>query len=175
MKLKNTAKTYGNITKILHWLLIILIPMQFALIYWDNYKLHKSNGISILMLMVFFAVWSMRNIKPNFPLNMTGFEIFSAKFTHFLLYLSIILISLSGILMSLASGKTLLWYTLTVPNFIGVHAELAKFAKQTHYVLAWLVGILVCLHVLGAIKHIWLQDKLASRMLKFKIWCAWKK
>lgn len=165
MQFKNTSESYGFITKKTHLLIFILFLVQFILVYWREFVpninplnlqlilLHKSIGFTLLFIGLFFIIWRFLNIKPKYPNEMARWETILATATHHSLYLMILLMPLSGTLMSFLGGRGLKWFGLEVPNFLPLNKDLAGLIYQAHHYMSYLVIALVTLHVVGALKH----------------------
>jgi cytochrome b561 len=85
---------------------------------------------------------------------------------HGLLYLLMILVPLSGWLMSSAKGFQTVWFgLLPIPDLLGKNQELAEALTQAHKALNLLFMALVLGHVAAAFKHQFLdRDGLLKRM-----------
>lgn len=179
MKLKNTSSSYGFITKKLHLIIALSFLIQFALVYIRDYVpkinplnlqlilLHKSIGFTLLFIGVFFIIWRLLNLKPKFPNEMARWEVILATATHHSLYLVILLMPLSGVLMSFLGGRGLKWFGLTIPNLIGENEILAGLFYQSHVWISYVVIALVLLHVTGALKHHYIdKNNILKRMMK---------
>ena len=93
---KNISKSYGLVSILLHWLMALLIFFMFGLglymvelTYYDAwYKgsldLHKSLGITLLVLWFIRLTWKSINIQPN-PLPGAKWEQSIAHCMHWLL------------------------------------------------------------------------------------------
>lgn len=180
MTLKNNYQSFGTITKLLHLIISILFIVQFVLVYWRDYvsnanplnmqliMLHKSFGFTLLFLGLFFIIWRLFNVKPLYPLHMAKWEKFLANTTHYLLYLTILIMPLTGVMMSFLSGRGIKWFGLAVPNYFNIDKELAGLFYSGHVWLSYAIIGLVILHVAGALKHYYLSsDNVMQRMWKF--------
>ncbi len=178
-------KRYTAVAIALHWLIaagiIGLIAVgwimgdmapgadQYALI-----QLHKSFGITVLVLSLARVVWRLMNPPPPEP-PMPGWQGALANGVHVAFYVLIILMPLSGWAMVSASPTgiaTVLFKTIPWPH-IPFLAGLAPEAKEqlheplefVHSKLAWVAIVLLGLHVAGALKHQFVdRDGLLSRM-----------
>lgn len=167
MSCRNTTETYGCATKTLHALVAIFFTVQliFGVVmttFIDDSQLqsfciglHKSTGLILFCLGLIFAVWSWFNPKPVWPVTMKKWERFLARTTHFLLYWLVVLMPLSGWIGSTAGGRAPVFFWLfKVPlAFIPLNKSLASFCFLLHEIFAWSLGVLVALHILGALKH----------------------
>ncbi len=177
MAFTNTKDTYSPITKFFHWLLFILVTVM--LIIGANlgnipkaYKrtvidFHKSLGLTILALMILWIIWAIFNRKPQYPHTMKLWEKILAKTVQKLLYICVLLMPLIGWLMSSAAGKYPVyfgWFTMKLP--IIQSKPLAKFFSELHTIFAWIILGLVCLHIIGALKHHFIdKNNILMRML----------
>jgi cytochrome b561 len=178
MQIKNTETKFGVVTRANHWLSAILVIGMIALgIYMEGlpdapskfelYDLHKAIGIGILMLIVLRLIWL--KISPNPPLlPMKRSEQILAHSVRGLLYLSLLIVPLSGWVMSNAAGHDVSFFNLfTLPQFVPESETLSGIAKGVHALVAKiLLPLLIVLHVAGAIKHhVVYKDNTLNRML----------
>ena len=179
MAILNTKESYGNFTKIIHYILMfsVLGMLLVGAIMGDLpksisgqvYVIHKLCGLAVLTLMVIFALWSLSNPKPGYPNDMPIWQQHLAKTTQALLYISLILMPISGWVMSTAAGKAphLFGVSLPMPGIPQVR-DIARTASNLHEIIAWTITGLLLLHVTGALKHYFLdKNNLLQRMLKF--------
>ncbi|MGC0372200.1 MAG: hypothetical protein DGJ47_000907 [Rickettsiaceae bacterium] len=175
--LKNTINSYGAITKILHWvtaiIIISIISVGFYMTSMDNskekyeiYALHKSFGIIVLCIVLSRIAWRGMNIKvaavPNLPKILTSL----ASIGHFLLYIFMLIMPISGMTMSLFSGRSISFFNLfSIPAF-AVNKQLASFFHLIHNISAKLLVALIIGHILGALYHHFIRkDQVLKRML----------
>ncbi len=158
---------------VLHWLIAaaILFQMQlpwrfhdlktpeaFALI-----QLHKSVGITILVLSLARLGWRLINPPPPEPDTLAAWERVLSALVHVGLYGLMIGMPITGWLLVSTSKTgipTLLYGLVTWPHLPGF-ARLPEagrevwnsFAHQAHGLLGWGLYGLIGLHVAGALKH----------------------
>ena len=171
---------------VLHWLIAAMIVFQvilawrmvdrprtpevFALI-----QLHKSVGITILVLSVIRLGWRLAFPPPPLPAEMPLWEKLAAKATHWGFYVIMIGSPLTGWLMvSLSKTRipTLLYGKVPLPFLPGTQAlegaqkhGLHTFAELSHTALGWLLYGLLALHVLAALKHqLFNRDRVLAHM-----------
>ncbi len=182
MALRSSKSTYGAVAVTLHWLIAIAILYMVFLgkTMDDDYvaiQLHKSLGITILALSVLRLGWRLVNPAPPLPEGMSALERFAARATHWIFYILMIGIPLSGwALVSTSSFATKIWGTVTLPKlpgFAGLDENALEAAHDRlegiHETVAfWPLLALVALHVLAALKHhFWNRDNVLTRMLPF--------
>lgn len=176
--IKNTQDTYGSVAKWMHWIIGILIIGMLALgIYMEDlptnplkhklYGWHKQIGILILMLVSLRLVWRMLNVNPNLPPHMAAWEKFASKAVHYLLYILMFAMPLTGWIMSSAAGFPASFFGLFVmPDLVAPNEGLAEFLGETHEVLGYALIVLILGHAGAAIKHHFIdKDDVLRRML----------
>ena len=116
------------------------------------FNLHKSIGLTILMLIVLRMYWRFTHRPPAFLNSMKLWEKRLAKATHLSLYLLMFLIPLSGIIMSAGSKYGIKWFGIKViPGFDD--KAIRELFFEFHEIFGLLLLLLLIFHILGAIKH----------------------
>ena len=162
---------YSSVAIVIHWLIAALLIFEVALgLNMESakgaerfavFQLHKSVGITILLLALLRLVWRLRHRPP--PLTATGWEKALAQVVHAAFYVLLLGLPLSGWLVVSASKiavPTLLYGTIPWPHVPGV-ATLAATAKEAwhagsafvHVNLVNVLYAMFALHVTGALKH----------------------
>jgi cytochrome b561/polyisoprenoid-binding protein YceI len=165
---------YATPAIVLHWIIALAIVLQIVLANWRMsgpltpasfavIQLHKSIGITILLLSLVRLAWRLINPPPPEPEGLAGWERVLATAVHWGFYVIMIGMPLTGWLMVSASRiavPTLLYGVIPWPNIPGVThlAPAAKHAWQQvgetgHELLAYGLYVLLALHVAGALKH----------------------
>ncbi len=179
MKLKNTQDEYGLIAKSLHWMMAVIIFALFAvglymtsLTYYDPLYhtlpwWHKSFGLAVAILLMLRLIWKFNNTNPAHLSTHTRMEILLAGITHKMLYTLIIVICISGYLISTAEGKGIEFFGwFEIPAVMAPVENQADTAGLIHLILAYIMAALVVLHIAGAVKHHLLdKDNTLKRML----------
>ncbi len=173
------AKKYTAPAMTLHWLIAALIICGFSL-GWvmtdipgfppfkrQYYTWHKWIGVTVFALAILRVLWRVIHPAPPLPSTVAPWQRRTAYFTHILLYLFMLAIPLSGYLMSLASGKPVVYLNLIpLPPLIEPNKALAPFFRTAHVYLNDLLLGLVALHVLAVLKHQFIdRNGLLTRML----------
>ena len=167
---------YSIVSLILHWLIAALVLTQVLLITAHEagdaqrifINLHKSVGISILLLTVGRIAWRLANPAIPLPTRHPAWQRLLARGTHVLFYVVLIVIPLTGWMASSATGRDISWFGLfnwpLLP--IGGGRETAGLLMDVHgLVVKGLYG-LIALHVLGALKHHFIdRDNVLHRMI----------
>lgn len=178
--LKNTRTSYGWITITLHWLMAAMVIGLFGLglymvelTYYDTWyrgstDLHKSIGITLVILLVFRFAWRTLGTNPEPVAGSHNLLNKIAKAAHIILYILLCIIVLSGYMISTADGRAIEVFGLfSIPAIDFTIAEQADIAGEIHYYMACTLIGLVVLHALGALKHHFIdKDKTLVRMLK---------
>ncbi|HET7832735.1 MAG TPA: cytochrome b [Gallionella sp.] len=164
----------------LHWAVALLIFATFPLgLYMADLPLsplklrlfsyHKWIGVSIFLLAVMRVAWRATHRPPPLIDSMPRWEKLAAEAVHYLLYLLIFIIPLSGWLMSSAKGvQTVYFGVLPLPDLLPKNKELAEALTEVHESLNFFMAGLVVLHVAGALKHHFIErDDTLTRMLPF--------
>jgi len=157
---------YSMVAIILHWIIAVAIGAM-ILIGWnmeDNaslYQLHKSIGITILMLTIARIVWRLINRPPPLADDMPVLERTASHLVHLGFYGLMLAMPLTGWLVVSTTYEfnvsTVLFGQISWPDIPGV-GFLANEAGHdavefVHSKLAWLMIGLLVLHVAGALKH----------------------
>jgi cytochrome b561 len=126
---------------------------------------HKAVGITVLALSVLRVAWRLAHRPPPLPADVRGWERGAAHAMHWLLYLLIIVMPLTGWAMSGgAKPHPFTWLGLPVP-LLPVSDGAADGAWRAHVVLGWTMAGLVAIHIAAALRHHWLlRDAVLARM-----------
>ena len=176
MKIINSSEEYGLLAKLFHWLtfiiLIIQIPFGFYLVGLefsdrriDLENIHILIGITIFYFVLLRLIWKLFNPSPKSEHNFFKGQNLIAKTNHFLLYVGIFAITISGVLKKLYMGEKLNFfifkYAFKESNF-----QLADSFYVVHIYANYLLIALVSLHVLATIAHhVFFKDKILKKML----------
>jgi cytochrome b561/polyisoprenoid-binding protein YceI len=166
---------YSRIAIFLHWAIAALLAFQISVGWaledlgargFSLYQLHKSIGISVLLLTL--ARVAVRYWKPRPTPTEGGWQGGLAKAVHGGLYIFMLGAPLTGwALVSTAKVKvpTLIFGLIPLPHLplpISAHG----LAESGHGLLAWIGIALLLLHVAGALRHHFLiGDGLLWRMM----------
>lgn len=179
-RVSNTAtQHYGRLSKTLHWSIALLIIglillgwYMVGLTYYDRWsneslELHKSLGMLVLALACANIVWNHATARPALPPGMHAWERIAAKSAHGLLYLMMLLIPITGYIISTSAGKAVsVFGILDIPAVLPQSEQLRDIAIELHYYMAYGTAVLVCLHALAAFKHQFIdKDGTLRRML----------
>lgn len=178
MQWKNSAEHYGIVAQGFHWLIVLLIIVQYQLgeIAHDlppgidkliMMSRHKSLGITILALALMRIGWRLFNARPAPPPGAHVALKLAGSATHFALYALLILLPVTGWLASSAANSPVSWWgMLTLPDFITPSEARFEFIGELHEVLTRLLVIIALIHTLAALVHHFIfKDSVLRRML----------
>lgn len=178
MPLKNTPHEWGSISKLLHWLIVVLILTMawLGLTMGDlpngpgkvqTYALHKSIGLTILALVVLRLAWRLYAGAPKPVPGTPAWQDRIASVTHWLLYILLLAMPLSGWMLNSAAGFPLQWFGMVdIPALVGENHDLHERAEQMHELLFWVLAVVVLGHAAAAIyHHVFQRDATLARML----------
>jgi len=178
MLIKNTRYHYGIVTRSLHWLVALLVIGQILVGFYTTtfadpsakswlMFLHKSVGLTILWLMLLRIIWVFTNRQPGYEARVPLWQRALARLIHFLLYILLLALPISGWIMSTAADRTPSYFglfNLPLPG-IPVSKALASTADNLHVVLVWIAIALVVLHIAAGLKHHFInRDNVLRRM-----------
>jgi len=177
---------YTRVAIVLHWLiglsiiglLILGLTMEdFPADYRKTaYMIHKSLGLSVLVLSLFRLIWRLTHPVPALPSDMKVWEKFAAHAVHAGLYFLMIALPLTGwaLVSSSPRGFPTIWFglfewpPLPVLSEIVNKKEVSHSFANIHEILAWIAISLILLHLGAALKHHFItRDGILVRMLPF--------
>ena len=135
------------------------------------FNLHKSIGVTLLGLIVLRIIWRITHRPPALLDSLSAAEKKLATAGHHALYLLMILVPVTGVLMALYSKYGLKWFCTDL--FAGLdNPAMRDTFKEAHEVLGVVMLVVIIVHVLGAIKHKFIdKDGTMDRMSLCKLCC----
>lgn len=178
MSQQRNVKRYTKGFIWLHWgIALVVLPMVTCSFFLEDFPktirptaimLHKSFGLSILVLMLIRLIYLMKQRRPSLPSKMPKWEIYLARVVQASLYFFLIAMAFAGWLMSSLSNHAPVWFGLIRLPFPGLskNIEWADWFFQAHKTTAWILLFLIGLHIAGALKHAIIdKDKVLENML----------
>lgn len=173
-----TEGTYGSVSRLNHWigavLFASLLIVGFILSYdvlpdeqaGEVRNLHKATGTLLLLFAFWRVTWRLGQGFPAAASDRAGWELALSKAVHGAMLLTLIVMPLSGILMSLVGGRSIDMYGLfTIPP-VAEMKDLARSFRAVHGYAAYTLAALIVLHIAGALKHSLIdRDSTLRRML----------
>ena len=164
----NTTAGYHPVSRALHWAVAGMVVLQFVLARLaENAEQtdstlrqlallanHKSVGITILVLVVVRLLWRRKAPPPALPPTMDRWQVLASRISHWTLYGLLLLLPISGWLMSSASAYSVSWFNLLqLPDLVQPNDALEETLERIHETLAVTLLIVAGIHVLAAVKH----------------------
>ncbi len=177
---------YTSVAIILHWLiaaaiiglLFVGLTMKEKGFYpqdvqFQMFQLHKSFGLSVLVLSVLRLVWRLLHKPPALPSDMPAWEVFAAKSTHWAFYALMFALPLTGWALVSTSPFAFptYWFGLFEwphlgLSFLGPQDSVYEASSAAHEWLAYILMALLAIHVGAALKHyVWNRDNVVSHMI----------
>ncbi|WP_022704732.1 cytochrome b/b6 domain-containing protein [Pseudorhodobacter ferrugineus] len=171
MSTHNTANSFGTVTRSLHWLtaLLILTAIPLGIIANDMaydtsaalaqkaqlFSYHKTIGIAAFGVAALRILWAITQTHPA-PLHPERrAETILAAIIHWLLYISMLAVPLSGWVHHAATAgfAPILWPLGQDLPLIPKSESLATLGANLHWVFTKLLIASILLHIAGALKH----------------------
>jgi cytochrome b561 len=173
-------ETFSTPAKFLHWsialMLLIQIPLAWYMIdlplgpdKFEKYALHKSFGIILFSLAVLRLMRAIVGTRPPLPPETKRYEKILAKATQGLLYLLVIIMPVSGWVMSSAADVPVsLFGLISLPSLVAPNKELMEGMKNVHEIQSYVLLTLVAAHIFAGLKHQFIsKDNVLRSMLPF--------
>jgi len=168
---------YGRVAMTLHWAIALLALFQIGLGWWMIdipkspaglraawFNVHKSFGITIGMLMLARLGWRLGHVPPPLPASLPRWQARTARLSHGVLYVALIMQPLVGYLGSSFTRYPIKYFGITLPNWGWDAPALKELCSNVHFALACLITGLVALHIAAALKHLLARDGISGRM-----------
>ncbi|WP_321528458.1 cytochrome b [Sedimenticola selenatireducens] len=181
MQIRNNGMRFGTVAQVLHWGMFAVFIALFVSAEimqdlpkgeerWALYGFHKSLGVTALFLVFLRLSWRGLNPLPEGSGNHPAWQRSLAAAVHLLLYVVMLVMPLSGYVMSVAHGYGIEWFGLwELPDLVGKDEALAEQAKQLHIYSSYGLYALVGIHAGAAMWHQFvLKDGIMQRMLSVK-------
>ena len=173
--MKDTKEKLSIITISLHWLISALIigNLTVALLASKRsapFITHKSIGILILLLILLYILRRLiSGWTPSLVDNPVQRKL--ARLMHWLLVICILLMPVSGILMTVLEGRPLLFFGIELLGRNVIYNDfIAHIAHTTHHFVSNTLIVLIVLHTLAALKHHFInKDNVLKRMFGKKV------
>lgn len=176
--LKNTSDSYGLVARLLHWIIsiaiILLLIVGFTMASmlpsdnkWQLYGIHEATGIIVLSLIIIRFSWRLTNIQPLLPQDLPNWQKLASRITHYLLYIFMFLMPISGILMARLGGHEINVFNLFHISALEKNIILAKFFNNIHGISAIGFATLIGLHIMAGLYHHFIRkDNVLIRMIR---------
>jgi cytochrome b561 len=161
----NEPNRYGKVSRMLHWttaiLFIFLIPTGIfsSMIpegawYRTEYSIvHKTIGLIVFGLFIARIIWNKKSKRPELDNSLKPKERKMAHTAHIALYMLMFFIPITGYIMTSLHGYSS-WFFIWELKPLLSESEAYKYWGLFHkYLLQYLIYIILGSHILGALKH----------------------
>ena len=180
MKLFNNKNGYGFMSILLHWLMALLVIGLYLLgiymvdldyydaMYQTAPMIHKLVGVLTLFLLIIRLPLKYVQCKPDVLGSYTQWEVLLASIVHNLFYLLLVVMTISGYLISTLKGKGIdILGLFELPSLLILNEKAAEIVGKTHELSSDLFILLLFFHIIATIKHhVFDKDKAIIRILK---------
>lgn len=166
MNLRNTPDEFGLISKILHWLIAVMVICQIPIgwytsgldeetvLYWRMLDVHIVSGLTIFTLAVVKWPWMMLSPRPAFLPDMTVRERAAARIVHGFFNIALVIIPVIGFLYVASNGEPInLYDVVEIPDVGKFTKNVRNALYDAHMILAYSCAALIVLHIAAALKH----------------------
>lgn len=169
---------YSPMAKLFHWVIALAVLLMLGMGFFLDeipegyqataYMVHKSSGITILFLMIIRFIWIHASKKPALPDSVKLWEKVLSRFVQYGFYILLLLMPMSGWIMSVAAERVPVYFglfKLPLP-WVKPDKSLAEFMAESHELIAWVLVAFICLHIVGALKHHFIdKNNVLKRMM----------
>ena len=172
------TERYNRTAIFLHWLVglgilgtlglgLYMVDLPFSPAKLQIYSWHKWAGMTLLFLAVVRLAWRLSHPAPALPDTMGPLSRLAAHAGHWVLYILMLAIPLSGWLMSSAQGFSVVWFgVLPLPDLVTKNLELGEWLNSIHLILNYTLIATLIGHIGAALHHHFIKkDTVMSRML----------
>lgn len=174
-----TRTRYNATTQALHWivaaLMFAVIPLAWVMVNMPRsapsrewiYTLHKSFGMTILLLVAVRLAWRAAYPAPPLSGNLAKWERGLATASHWLLYLILVGMPVSGYVLSATGAIGVPYFDLFSFPTLPKNQAVNDAARWVHAAIGqWLVYGLITLHIAATAWHVAVRrDGILDRML----------
>jgi cytochrome b561 len=177
--LANSDNAWGWPAKLLHWIGAILILLLLGHGWWmthlaprpdrlAHYAGHAGLGYDFLALLVLRLLWRWTHAVPAMPAEMPRWERVAAHVSHGALYCLMLATTLAGWALA-GTGRVPMnkdAFGLTVPLiYTSQDRAMHRLLEDSHKILAYVLLVLVAVHVVAALRHHFVKhDSVLRRM-----------
>jgi cytochrome b561 len=180
MQIRNGSDRFGTLARGLHWTTFLLLLGSFGigLTMVDMplsprklqvYSWHKWIGVTVFLIAILRLGWRCLHPPPPYPDSMPAWQKVGARLSHGTLYGLLLLMPISGWVMSSALGIPTAYLGLVpLPDPVAPDRELGQSLILVHNILGLALAALIALHIAAAIYHHFvLKDDIMRRMMPF--------
>lgn len=166
--MSNNIFSYWRVTVWLHWItaLAVFATLGLGWVMTDTadeatrgllFMLHKSLGITILVLTILRITWRVLHYKAHKAPHPFRWRNFLVRASHWGFYFLLLALPLSGWAISSAAQKPIVWFGVVQIPFLPLGdlydpSTVAHQFAEIHETLAGILIVLLVLHILAALK-----------------------
>ena len=176
-----TSAAYGSLSRLNHWLGALVFSGMIIVGFILSYDvlsretagpirdLHKATGTLVLLFALWRVSWRLvQGFPPPVP-GVPAWQELASRLVHWGMLAALLIMPLSGVLMSLIGGRPIDIYGLFLIPPFAENREAAGLLRQVHGYAAYALAGLIALHILAALKHALIdKDGTLARMLSGK-------
>ena len=141
-----------------------LVDLDFSLERMNIESIHVIIGLSIFYLIILRLLSKIINPTPKLNPSIFKGQNFLAKFNHILLYVTILTITISGILKKLFNGEKLVIFFKEFK--IRDNFEIAELFYDIHVFSNYFIIVLIAIHIMAVLAHkFFFNDNLLKKIL----------
>jgi cytochrome b561 len=169
-------KKYSNTLIALHWILALLIAGMLTVGWYMAsiaekpqsailFTAHKSTGLIVAALVLFRLTWRLTHKSPPLPTTIPKVQAFTARMVHWLLYVCMICMPLTGAIGTAFGKKNLVFFNYQFPRFVEQNDYINKLSFSLHQTIAWIFLTLIVMHIFAAMWHLLVKrDEIFNRI-----------
>ena len=180
IRLSSGVRRYTLTAQAFHWivaaLMFAVIPLAWVMVNMPRdapsrewvYTVHKSVGITIFAIVAARLAWRAAHPAPPLPATMAKWERGMAAASHWMLYIILVGMPLSGyVLSATTAGKDVPFLNLFMLPSLPKNQAASDAARWVHAAVGqWLVYALIVLHLAATAWHVVVRrDGTLDRML----------
>ena len=174
--MNKSALEYNSISKLLHWIIALLLLISIPTAYymsglldennmkWTLYDLHESLGITILILMIVRIIWIRKHSVIAGVKEDSKLQKIITIIVHRTFYALLIFLPLCGWVMNSAGGYPVPVFGIELPQIVGKNDFLASITYTLHFYIGYLLVILILIHIAGVIMHLLKNNNILTKM-----------
>lgn len=178
--IRNTASTWGGVSRALHWSIGLTIIAMIAFGWWMNHiparpdrfffrSIHADIGYVLLVLLAVRMVWRLINPTPALPADTPAWLRIAARANQWALDVVAVTVIMLGWAHSGAHTPDYSsWFGLFhVPQFTSPDKEAARVWEDRHILIAYVLLALTVLHLAAVVWHHRIKrDNVMLRMVR---------
>jgi len=130
------------------------------------FNLHKSIGVTLLALIALRVLWRASHRPPALLTSYKAWEKKLATGMHHLLYLLMVAMPVSGLIMAMSGKYGVKWFGIDIIAGLD-NSTLRDIFKEAHEIIGVIFLIAIILHILGALKHKWIDKDGTMKRMSF--------